>query len=114
MLPVTLINADDSGFFKAPLLTPGLYTVSVSAPGFNDLHLTSVVVQVGQQTTLQPQMTVGSVANTVTVSGAAPLINTESPDFASNLSLQTINNLPINGRRWSDLTLLTPGVVADS
>lgn len=108
------LAADESGYFKEPLLTPGVYTVTVSAPGFNDLHLTSVVVQVGQQTTLQPQMTVGSVANTVTVSGAAPMINTETPDFSSNLSLQTINSLPINGRRWSDLTLLTPGVVADS
>src|ERR1700722_5311670 len=110
----TTVTADQSGFFKAPLLTPGLYNVTVTASGFSDLHLNSVVVEVGQQTTLQPQMSVGSVANTVTVSGAAPLINTESADFASNLSLQTINSLPINGRRWSDLTLLTPGVVSDA
>ena len=110
----TTVTADQSGFFKAPLLTPGLYNVTVTASGFSDLHLNSVVVEVGQQTTLQPQMSVGSVANTVTVSAAAPLINTESADFASNLSLQTINSLPINGRRWSDLTLLTPGVVSDA
>ncbi|WP_158748594.1 TonB-dependent receptor [Acidobacterium sp. S8] len=108
------VTADESGYFKAPLLPPGTYTVSVSASGFNDLRLTSVVVGVGQLTTLQPHLTVGAVSSTVTVSGAAPIINTESPDFSSNLSLTTINNLPINGRRWSDLTLLTPGVVADS
>ncbi|HVW76583.1 MAG TPA: carboxypeptidase regulatory-like domain-containing protein [Alloacidobacterium sp.] len=108
------VTADASGYFKAPLLPPGTYTVNISASGFNDLRITPVTVAIGQLTTLQPKLTVGAVSNTVTVSAAAPIINTESPDFASNLNQVAIDNLPINGRRWSDLALLTPGVVADS
>ena len=65
-------------------------------------------------TTLSPALSVASGTQEVTVSGGAPLINLDSPDFASNMTAEVINNLPINGRRWSDLTLLTPGVVADS
>jgi hypothetical protein len=108
------VTADGGGFYNASQLQPGLYTVTVSASGFGRFKANSVSVAVGQATNLNPILTVGSVGQTVVVSGAAPLINTTTPDFAANLSLQTINNLPINGRRWSDLTLLTPGVVADS
>jgi outer membrane receptor protein involved in Fe transport len=108
------VKADGSGFFNASQLLPGLYTVVVTAQGFNQFKANDVDVEVGQTTNLSPALTVGSQAQTVVVSGAAPLINLTTPDFSSNLSLQTINNLPINGRRWSDLTLLTPGVVSDS
>jgi len=108
------LTSDDSGYFKAPLLPSGIYTVTVSAAGFSDQKTTSVIVEVGKLTSLQPHLAIGAVSNTVTVTGAPPLINTESPDFASNLSLKVIDNLPINGRRWSNFALLTPGVVADS
>src|SRR5580704_13203617 len=108
------VTADCRGFYNARQLQPGLYTVTVSASGFGQFKANSVSVAVGEATNLNPILTVGSVGQTVVVSGAAPLINTTTPDFAANLSLQTINNLPINGRRWSDLTLLTPGVVSDA
>ena len=108
------VTADGAGFFTAGQLQPGPYTVTVTVSGFSNYKATSVVVEVGKTTSLEPKLSVSSTGTTVEVSGAAPLINTETPDFSSNLTLQTIDNLPINGRRWSDLTLLTPGVVADS
>ncbi|WP_158615386.1 carboxypeptidase-like regulatory domain-containing protein [Acidipila sp. EB88] len=109
------VAADSNGVFDAAQLQPGLYTVSIQAPGFATYQATGVEVAVGQSTTIRPMLAVASAGTqTVTVSGATPLINTETPDFATNLSQQAIENLPINGRRWSDLTLLTPGVVADS
>ncbi len=49
----------------------------------------------------------------VEVTAETPALNFTSPDFASNLDAKTIDSLPVNGRRWSDLTLLTPGVVSD-
>jgi outer membrane receptor protein involved in Fe transport len=109
------VVADDHGFFTVPQLQPGLYTVSIHAAGFADYEATSVTVQVGQATTLHPMLSVASAGTqTVQVSGAAPLINTVSPDFSTNLGRKEIESIPINGRRWSDLTLLTPGVVSDS
>jgi outer membrane receptor protein involved in Fe transport len=108
------LTADGNGFFNAGQLQPGNYTVTVTSSGFTTLKETAVVVGVGQTTTINPALSVASGAQEVTVSGAAPLINFDRPDFTSNLTAQNIENLPINGRRWSDLTLLTPGVVADS
>jgi hypothetical protein len=108
------VTADGAGFFTAGQLQPGSYTMTVTATGFSDFKVTAVVVEVGKTTSLAPKLSVSSAGTTVEVSGAPPLINTETPDFSTNMTLQTIDNLPINGRRWSDLTLLTPGVVADS
>jgi hypothetical protein len=110
----TTATADGEGFFTIGQLQPGLYTVTISQASFSDYKATAVQVLVGKTTTLTPQLSIASAGTTVEVSGAAPLLNTVSPDFSTNLTLQTIDNLPINGRRWSDLTLLTPGVVADS
>jgi outer membrane receptor protein involved in Fe transport len=107
-------TADSQAFFRVVHLQPGSYTVTVTAGGFTTYESKQVVVQVGLLTTLDPKLRVGSEATTVEVSADAPVLNFTSPDFASNLDAQTINSLPINGRRWSDLTLLTPGVVADS
>jgi hypothetical protein len=108
------VTADGEGLFTVGQLQPGSYTVTITASGFSDYKATNVQVLVGNTTTLSPKLAVSSSGTTVEVSGATPLINTVSPDFSTTLSLQTIDNLPINGRRWSDLTLLTPGVVADS
>ena len=108
------LTADGSGFYNAAQLQPGSYTVTISAAGFGTLKDTGIVVAVGQSTTLSPALSVASGTQEVTVSGGAPLINLDSPDFASNMTAEVINNLPINGRRWSDLTLLTPGAVSDS
>ena len=108
-------TADGRGFFNVLQLQPGEYTVAISAPGFADYQAESVAVEVGQTTTLHPTLSVASAGTqTVQVSGAAPLIDTTGPDFATNLNREEIQELPINGRRWSDLTLLTPGVVSDS
>jgi hypothetical protein len=107
--------SDSAGAFKVAQLTPGSYTVMISANGFANYKATGVTVEVGQPTTIKPVLAVGSAGTeTVSVSGAASLINTESPDFSTNLNREEIESLPINGRRWSDLALLTPGVVADS
>ncbi len=64
--------ADDSGFFKAPLIEPGTYTVTVVASGFKDYRATNVIVQVGQQTTLMPHLETGSASQVVEVSAEAP------------------------------------------
>jgi hypothetical protein len=106
--------SDDSGFFKAPLVEPGSYTVTVTAAGFGTIIDSHVLVQVGQLTTLEPKLKAGDEEQTVAVSADAAQLNLESPDLSSTLPRSAIDNIPVQNRRWSALALTTPGVVADS
>jgi hypothetical protein len=107
------LTTDSNGFFKAPLLEPGTYSVTVTANGFATVHA-SALVQVGQVTTLTPHLSVASAATSVEVAEQVPVINLDSPDFSSNLNLNALQNIPMNNRRWSSLAMTTPGVVSDS
>jgi len=108
------VTSDSSGYFKVPLLEPGTYKVTISAANFGTVDENNVTVQVGQLTTLEPHLKVGGGTTTVEVSGAATILNFESPDFSSVINQTALANVPINNRRWSALALTTPGVVADS
>jgi hypothetical protein len=74
--------ADGAGYFRVIHLQPGTYTVTISAPGFEPYKSVGAIVQVGLLTTIDAHMQVGSTAQTVEVTGAAPLVNTTNPDFA--------------------------------
>ena len=108
------LTADDSGYFNAPLLEPGIYTVTVSAAGFSNYRVNKVVVQVGQLTSLTPHLAAGQSAAVVEVTADLPVLNFDSPDFAANLNSRALRDVPVNNRRWSSLALTTPGVVSDS
>jgi len=108
------LSVDESGYFKAPLLEPGTYTVTIVAGGFKDYRASNVIVQVGQITSLAPHLATGSANQVVEVTAEAPILNFDSPDFSSNLNQKTLDELPINNRRWSSLAMTTPGVVSDS
>jgi len=110
----TVVTSDGSGNFTAPLVEPGTYTVTVGATGFQSLVDKAVIVQVGQMTSLLPHLVSGSSSTTVEVTSEAPVLNLESPDFATVLNQTALANVPINNRRWSALALTTPGVVPDT
>lgn len=105
---------DSAGYFRVLHLQPGGYNVTITAAGFNEYHALSVTVQVGVLTDVQARLTVGSAAQTVEVTGEAPLVNTTSPDFAGVVPQLTLQDLPENNYRWSAFALLTPGVVNDA
>jgi hypothetical protein len=106
-------TTDDTGRFKVANLRPGTYSVTVNASGFSPLTQENVIVEVGRETPLEVALSVGPVTGTVDVSAEAPVINTTQQDFSSNINQTSINELPINGRRWSNFALLTPGAVPD-
>ena len=106
-------TTDDSGRFKVPNLQPGNYAVTVSSSGFSPMTTENVVVEVGRETTLEVALSVGPVTGTVDVSAEAPVINTTQQDFSTNLNQTSINELPVNGRRWSNFAILTPGATPD-
>lgn len=108
------LTSDGNGYYKAALLQPGNYTVTVTAPGFNSSKTSNIVVQLNQVTTVSAHLAIGSTSQTVEISADAPVLNFDSPVYGGHLDTKEIESLPINGRRWSSLTLLTPGVTADS
>ncbi len=108
------LQAGDSGEYKAPQLDPGTYTVTVSAPGFQETRTSQVVVQVQQLTELNPHLSTGASSETVQVTADIPAIDFESAEFGGHLNNKEIENIPINNRRWSTLALTTPGVTVDT
>jgi outer membrane receptor protein involved in Fe transport len=108
------LAADESGFFKAPLVEPGTYTVTIMAAGFKEFREDKVLVQVSQLTTVTAHLATGSASQVVEITSDAPILNLESPDFTANLNTRALENVPVNNLRWSSLAMTTPGVVSDS
>ncbi len=106
-------TTDDTGRFKVANLQPGNYAVTVNSTGFSPSTMENVVVEVGRETSLEVALSVGPVTGTVDVSAEAPVINTTQQDFSTNINQTSINELPVNGRRWSNFAILTPGAVPD-
>src|SRR3989454_6052310 len=104
---------DEAGGFRIVQLRPGPYVVTVEAQGFSPYKRENVVVEIGRVTFLDIPLTVGGVAATVEVRGEAPVVDASGQDFSTNLDQTSINELPINGRRWSNVALLTPGATPD-
>jgi Carboxypeptidase regulatory-like domain len=106
-------TTNETGYFRVVQLQPGTYTVTVKAQGFAPYKAENVIVSVGSLTPVNPHLTIGATEH-VEVSGEAPVINVTSAEIAPTLNEKAIQNLPINGGRWSSFAMLTPGVVSDS
>jgi outer membrane receptor protein involved in Fe transport len=107
-------TTNDSGYFRVAGLNPAVYTVTITSAGFASYEAQSVIVEVGRVTELSPKLGVAGTAQKIVVTGEAPEVNTTSADFAPSLNSVAIENLPINGGRWSDFAKLTPGVNSNS
>lgn len=101
-----------SGHYQIALLPPGTYTAEAQLEGFQAVRREKVVVNVGTDVTLNLMLRVG-VAETVTVTAEAPLIETDRTQVSSVVNETSIENLPVNGRNFIDFVLTTPGVVKD-
>src|SRR5262249_2391895 len=108
------VTSDASGYYRVTGLTSGSYTVTINGGGMAPYKAQQVVVSVGSVTDLSPRLGVAGTSEIVSVTAEAPQINTTSPELATTLNQTAIANLPINGGRWSNFSLLTPGVVSDS
>ena len=108
------IMTDSMGYYRLAELSPGTYTVTVTAAGFASFKAQQVIVTVGALTDLSPNLAVASAGQTVVVTATTPQINTTSSDFAPLVNHTAIAELPIQRPRWSSFALLTPGVVNDS
>lgn len=98
------------GAYEIRYLVPGEYTVEVRISGFRGERRTGVVIQLGQQARIDFTLRVGAVQETVEVNAGVPLLQTENATIAGVVDQERVTSLPINGRRFDDLAVLTPGV----
>ena len=105
-------RTDSSGFYNTPNLLPGPYSVAVSASGFSTQVQSGVVLTVGANQILNVTMQVGKVTNLVQVTGAAPQVQLATSSIGAVVNSTTVRQLPLNGRSWTDLAKLQPGVNA--
>ena len=107
--------SDSNGGFQFLQLAPAVYSLQVEAAGFKRAAVNDIIVQVDQITHLDATLQVGSVAETIEVSGTAtPLLENERSTLSNVIDSEVVSNIPLNGRQYLDLALLTPGVLPSS
>lgn len=104
----TAVSADE-GRFTIPFLTPGAYTVRVELQGFKTAEQRDVSIKLGQSVDLTLKLEVGTVAETVQVTGTTPTINTTSTTIGAVINTDDLSQIPV-GRTFAQTLYLTPGV----
>src|SRR5262245_50811779 len=102
---------DAGGVLRFPSLVPGVYSVKLELSGFQSLLREGIVVQVGQTTPIDVSLKVATLAETVTVSGQSPTVDTTSANVAVNLSEQLIQGTPGGRDIWALVEAKVPGLV---
>jgi hypothetical protein len=105
-----VVVVDSAGFYTAPNLQPGIYEVRISASGFKTMVNSSVTLTVGAQQVLNANLQVGQMNQQVVVTTEAPTVELASSALNAVVEAPTIVALPLNGRSWTDLANLQPGV----
>lgn len=103
------VVTDQNGHYTITGLAPGRYVVKSSLQGFATFE-TSIVLAVAQQAALAIGLKVSATAESITVVGASPLVDTQNAALSAVVTEETIEQLPLNGRNYIDLALLQPGV----
>ena len=109
-----VVTSSGEGTFSVPQLEAGTYTVTITAPGFKTLTTTGVKVDAGADYPLTPNLEVGGVTETVTVTAGAEVINQSNGELNSTVSPQQIQSLPLDGRSPLALIPLQPGTARAS
>jgi hypothetical protein len=100
-----------SGEYHLTNLPPGSYRVEIEKPGFKKLIKPDLILHVQNALAVDFEMTVGSASESITVEAGAPLVDTESASVSTVIDGTFVENIPLNGRSFQTLIMLTPGVV---
>ena len=109
-----VLVTDDQGRFQAPALDPGTYELTTELAGFQTVVRDGLVLTIGQHAVLTVTMPVGQIGEKITVTAAAPLVETTRGGLSAVVEERQIRDLPLNGRDFSQLTLLQPGIITSS
>src|ERR1700729_2956538 len=107
------LTTDAEGNFSVPFLTPGNYDLTVRAPGFEPLILKSVQVQITEVSRLKIQLTITGGKEQITVSAKPPLLQTENATLGRVIGHQTVIDLPLVDRNYTEILGLTAGINTD-
>jgi hypothetical protein len=105
------VFSNQQGLYSVPALLPGPYNITAEANGFKTFHQNDVVLEAEQTARLDFALTIGSRTETITVEGSASLLNTSDASVSTLIGNRFVENMPLNGRSFSSLIDLTPGVV---
>lgn len=104
------VRATEDGFYNATSLPAGVYTISSAPTGFKKTLTTGVELHVNENKTVNLDLQVGQVTETVTVTSESAPVELRSGEVSSLISEKQVTELPLNGRNYAQLALLVPGV----
>jgi hypothetical protein len=106
------VTTNDEGFYSAPNLLPGTYEAKFTAKGFRSEARKGIELTVGASVGLDQVLSVGAIGEIVVVQSEVPAIQLSTSDMSAVVNATTVRELPLNGRSWTDLAQLQPGVSA--
>jgi hypothetical protein len=107
-------RTNDDGIYLLSDLPPGPYRLQVSMVGFKTLIKPDITLNVQDALSINFTLPIGALSETVTVEGGASLVNTDSAAVSTVVDQTFVKNMPLNGRSFQDLILLTPGAVTQT
>lgn len=105
-------STNSSGIYVFTAVKIGRYSVTATANGFGAVTRTNVVVQIQSRLSINLELKPGAVSESITVSDALPLLESQSSSIQQVIDTNTINNTPLNGRNWVYIAQLTAGTVS--
>ena len=105
---------DERGEYRLQNLPPGRYTLTAELAGFGTAKIPEIELLVGQNATVPLQLKVASLEESVTVSGESPLVDIRSSQVAGNVDRRQMEELPLAGRNWMELSLQVKGITANA
>ena len=105
---------DGAGEFRLPSLPPGHYAVATELSGFSTETRPDITLIIDQTAIINFALKPANLSETITVTGASPIVDVSRSDVSTSVSTQQIQDLPVASRRWIDLAMLTPGTSQDN
>jgi hypothetical protein len=106
------VKTNRAGFYTVPNLLPGTYKVTATSAGFSTAIQSGIVLTVGGQQVLNFTLRIGTATEKIDVSASAPTVQLATSSISAVVDSTTVRTLPLNGRSWTDLATLQPGVNA--
>ena len=102
--------SNDTGIYRFNNISPAKYTLKISAPSFTTKQISEFVLAVNQTATIDVSLSAGATSEVVTVEASAEQLQASSAELGTVIATKQVNDLPLNGRNFTQLLSLTPGV----